>query len=464
MFEIVLLYEAMQAVGSGRTAVVFGGLGVTALQKAFRVTGKPGDSSQPAKSKWGIVRMAFSTTINGLNWVAQGALALATACTVSGCGGGSDGSGSTVAASTREQLSQAAALGERIFHDESLSASGRQACASCHNPASAHAQANDSAVQLGGSNLDQPGFRAVPSLRYLNLTPAFFLDKDGTTIGGFDRDGRAQTLAEQARRPLLAPHEMANASKADVIERLKHASYAEEFRKVFGAGIFDDVDVAFDRVVFALQQYQVEDPDFHPFDSKYDQFLAGKTQLTDSELRGLALFNDPGKGNCAACHPSAKGADGSSPLFTDFSFDNLGVPRNPAIPATADTGYFDMGLCGPDRTDLSSRTDLCGAFKVPTLRNVATRKVFFHNGYFRNLRDALGFYVRRDTNPEEWYPLGSDGKVQKFNDLPAEYRGNVNTSEVPYDRQPGMAPALSAGEIEDVIQFLGTLTDGFNTK
>jgi cytochrome c peroxidase len=408
--------------------------------------------------------MPFIATIKHLKWVAHWAFALTTACTLNACGGGSDGSGSTGAPSTGEELSQTAALGEKIFHDVSLSASGKQACASCHDPDSAHAQANDVAVQLGGSNLDQSGFRAVPSLRYLNLTPAFFFAKDGTPTGGFDRDGRAQTLAEQARRPLLAPHEMANASNADVIERLKRTPYAEEFRKVFGAGIFDNADDAFDRIVFALQQYQKEDPDFHPFDSKYDQFLAGKTQLTDSELRGLALFNNPGKGNCAACHPSAKGADGSPPLFTDFSFDNLGVPRNPAIPATADAGYFDLGLCGPDRTDLSSRTDLCGAFKVPTLRNVATRKVFFHNGYFKNLRDALGFYVRRDTNPEEWYPVGSDGAVQKFNDLPPEYRRNVNTSEVPYNRQPGMVPALSAGEIEDVIQFLGALTDGYNTK
>jgi len=408
--------------------------------------------------------MPFSATIKHVKWVAQWAFALATACTLDACGGASGGSGSTVAASAGEELSQTAALGEKIFHDVSLSASGKQACASCHDPDSAHAQPNDLAVQLGGSNLDQPGFRAVPSLRYLNLAPAFFFDKEGTATGGFDRDGRAQTLAEQARRPLLAPHEMANAGKADVIERLKRTPYAEEFRQVFGAGIFSNADDAFDRVVFALQQYEKEDPDFHPFDSKYDQFLAGKTQLTDSELRGLALFNNPGKGNCAACHPSAKGADGSPPLFTDFSFDNLGVPRNPAIPATADAVYFDLGLCGPDRTDLSSRTDLCGAFKVPTLRNVATRKVFFHNGYFKSLRDALGFYVRRDTNPEEWYPLGSDGMVQKFNDLPAEYSANVNTREVPYNRQPGMVPALSAAEIEDVIQFLATLTDGFNTK
>ena len=175
----------------------------------------------------------------------------------------------------------------------------------------------------------------------------------------------------------------------------------------------------------------------------------------------MAFFNNPTKGNCAACHTSTKGADGSAPLFTDFTYDNLGVPRNYLIPATADASYFDLGLCGPDRTDLTSRADLCGKFKVPTLRNVATRKTFFHNGKFNNLRDVLGFYVRRDTNPEEWYPRAADGTIQKFNDVPAQYKANVNITEGPYNRQPGMAPALSTDEIEDVIQFLGTLTDGY---
>ena len=389
------------------------------------------------------------------------AFALAGAAALGACGGAGGDSGAAPAAASSTVMSAAALLGEKIFSDESLSASGRQSCASCHDPDHAHAQSNDLAVQLGGANLDVPGFRAVPSLRYLNLTPAFFFAKDGTPTGGFNRDGRAQTLAEQAHRPLQAPHEMANASPAELLKRLKRAAYADEFRQVFGAGILDNADDALDRVAFALQQYQKEDPDFHPFDSKYDLFLAGRAQLTDAELRGLALFNDPGKGNCAACHPSAKAADGSPPLFTDFSYDNLGVPRNPAIPATADPACFDMGLCGPDRSDLASRTDLCGAFKVPTLRNVATRRVFFHNGYFKTLRDALGFYVRRDTNPGEWYPLATDGTAQKFNDLPAAYRGNVNTGEAPYNRLPGMAPALSAAEIEDLIQFLGTLSDGY---
>jgi len=273
--------------------------------------------------------------------------------------------------------------------------------------------------------------------------------------------GRARTLAEQAERPFLAPHEMANLDKADVVARLKSAPYAAQFRATFGDNIFDNVDQALSRAQFALQQFENEDPRFHPFDSKYDLFLAGKVTLSDAELRGLALFNDPAKGNCAACHPSARGADGSAPLFTDFSYDNLGVPRNTRIPATQDSTYFDLGLCGPDRTDLAARTDLCGAFKVPTLRNVATRKAFFHNGAFGNLTDVVRFYVTRDTNPDRWYPLNADGTVDKFNDLPPAMRSNVNTAEAPYNRQPGMAPALNETEIADLVQFLGTLTDGY---
>jgi cytochrome c peroxidase len=384
------------------------------------------------------------------------------------CGGGSS-SNSTANSSNAPAAIAAdpalpARLGEKIFNDQSLSASGKQACSTCHDPLHAHAQPNALAVQLGGKNLDQPGFRAAPSLRYLNTTPNFFFAADGSPTGGFDRDGRVQTLAAQAERPFLAAHEMANASRADVVNSLKRSAYAAEFQTAFGAAIFDRPDDAFERALFALQQFQLQAPEFHPFDSKYDQFLAGKASLSDAELRGLSLFNDAKKGNCGSCHLSAKGADGSPPLFTDFTFDNLGVPRNPAIPATADSGYFDLGLCGPDRNDLAQRADLCGAFKVPSLRNVTTRQVFFHNGRFTSLRDAIGFYVRRDTNPEEWYPRDANGQVQKFNDVPPQYSKNINTSEAPYNRKPGMAPALSEAEIEDVMQFLSTLTDGYRTK
>jgi cytochrome c peroxidase len=355
-------------------------------------------------------------------------------------------------------------LGEKIFADTSLSASGALACASCHDPAHAHAQSNDLSVQLGGTTMDVPGFRAVPSLNYLSFTPSFFFADDGTPTGGFNRDGRANDLPTQALRPLFAAHEMANASPADLVARLSATSYANEFRQVFGDHIFEDEQATVFALTYALAQYQKLDSDFRPFDSKYDLFLAGKVKLTDAELRGFALFNRPDKGNCAGCHPSSRGPNREPPMFTDFTYDNLGVPRNTTIAANADPAYSDMGLCGPERTDLTDRTDLCGAFKVPTLRNVATRKVFFHNGQFKTLRDALRFYVMRDTNPELFYPIADDGSVMKFDDLPPDLAGNVNTVEVPYDRKPGESPRLSEAELDDLEAFLGTLTDGYVTK
>ena len=136
-----------------------------------------------------------------------------------------------------------ASLGAKIFRDVSLSASGQMSCATCHNPANAHAQTNDVSVQSGGANLDVPGFRAVPSLRYLNFDVPFFFQNDGTPTGGFDRDGRANDLVQQAERPLLAPHEMANGDAATFAAKLNQAVYADEFKQVFGANVFDDPDL-----------------------------------------------------------------------------------------------------------------------------------------------------------------------------------------------------------------------------
>jgi cytochrome c peroxidase len=355
-----------------------------------------------------------------------------------------------------------ARLGDRIFHDDSLSASGHMACATCHDAGHAFAAADDRAVPLGGATLADSGLRNAPSLKYLAYNPPFSFDAEGKPVGGLDRDGRAATIAEQAKGPLLSPFEMGNTSAADVIAKMRQAAYASDFRALFGASTFDDADAALDRALLAVQQYQREDTaTFAPFSSKYDRFLAGEAKLSEREANGLRLFEDPAKGNCAACHPSRPAADGTPPLFTDFTFDNVGVPRNPRIPANADPAYYDLGLCGAQRTDLAQRRDLCGMFKVPTLRNVALTAPYFHNGRFQTLREVLDFYVRRDTNPEEWYPRAADGSVRKYDDLPPEYAGNVNTDEVPYDRHPGDEPALSASEIDDVLAFLETLTDGY---
>ncbi len=390
---------------------------------------------------------------------------LAVAVGVSACGGGGGASSSSSAstnAAAADTMSAAALLGEKIFRDTSLSASGRLACITCHDAALGHASPFTTAVAFGGPNMDQPGTRVPPALNYLRYNSAFHFAADGTPTGGFTWDGRANTLADQARVPFLADNEMANPDVASVAAKLRAASYAEEFKAAFGANIFADPAATFDRAVFALERYQREDPDFAPFSSKFDAFTAGKAKLTDQELRGLALFNRGDKGNCTACHPSTKPANAPAALFTDFTFDSLGVPRNNTIAANADASYFDLGLCGPARADLAGRSDLCGAFKVPSLRNVGLRKRFFHNGQFDSLEQVVRFYVTRDTNADQWYPLDPLlGTAISYNDIPDAQRGNVNTLEVPYNRHAGDAPALNAAEIQDLVAFLRTLSDGY---
>jgi cytochrome c peroxidase len=368
-------------------------------------------------------------------------------------------------------VSAVAALGRKIFFDASLSASGRMSCATCHSPEHAYGPPNGLAVQLGGPGLDLQGARAVPSLRYvLNHTPFWnkrfienpaerLLEGNDPPTGGFGWDGRFNTLRVQSAFPLLAANEMANAGPAEVAAKLQHASYAGDFRKVFGAQVFDDPAKAYAQALIAIERFELEDPSFHPYNSKYDDYLDGKARLTDQEKRGLALFDDPRRGNCASCHLDNKGADGSHPLFTDYQFEALGVPRNPEIQANAAAVYFDMGLCGPLRTDQTGQSQFCGLFKTPTLRNVATRTVFFHNGRFHTLKEALRFYVRRDTDPRLWYPISPSGAVDKFDDLPLTLRGNVDVIDEPLTRKEGAAPAWTDAEIDDVIAFLQTLSD-----
>ena len=426
-------------------------------------------------------------------------LALAASLLLAACGGGG---GSTPPASGGDPttLSAAAQLGQKIFADATLSASGTQSCASCHVAASAFAEDatasgvdRGSPVPLGGAGMNQTGFRNTPSLMYASLIPAFYIASDGSPNGGFFRDGRAATLEAQAVLPFTTSFEMANADASAVIAKLKTRPYLADFESLYGAAVLDDPATALNRMGLALAAFERENPAFHPFSSKYDYYQKGQATLSAQELRGLALFNSATKGNCSACHPSTS-ADGSTPpMFTDFSYDNLGVPRNSLIPANTATPpdgtpvdstdgvqtYYDLGVCGPFRAQTVDFFSNCGQFKVPTLRNIAVTGPYFHNGRFTTLQDAIGFYVRRDTNPEEWYPTNPDGTVTKFDDLPAiyggqftvtpgvvgsdaGYLGNVNTTEIPYNRLIGDTPALSPDEIDDVITFLCTLTDGFD--
>ncbi|UCI34262.1 cytochrome-c peroxidase [Mesorhizobium sp. B4-1-4] len=362
------------------------------------------------------------------------------------------------------------ALGRKMFFEPSLSASGKQACSSCHDPRHAFGPASAAPVEMGGLNLDRPGVRAVPSLRYLQAAPAFtehFHDSedegdesvDNGPTGGLTWDGRADHGKDQAKIPLLSPFEMANKDEAAVAAVLRKAAYADELKAAFGDDVFDRPDDAFGAAVEALGTFEQSAADFYPYSSRYDAFLAGKATLSARELRGRALFEDEAKGNCASCHLSEPANDGEPPQFTDFGLIAIAVPRNPAIPANADPAYADLGLCGPLRTDFKGRTEYCGLFETPTLRNVALRKSFFHNGRFHTLRDAVAFYASRDTDPGHWYPSNADGTVNKYDDLPKAYWPNLNR-EPPFNgKKPGGKPALTDAEIDDIVAFLGTLTD-----
>ena len=375
----------------------------------------------------------------------------------------------------RPTVAQLSDLGRRIFMDPAYSASGRQSCASCHDPAKAFGPPDARAVQSGGPNMDRLGFRNTPSLRYAHAPIAFtqhFLESEVTLgqddqgpTGGRTWDGRVNSAHDQALMPLMDANEMANENGAAVVQRLRTTSYADEFRQVLsapGENVFDDPDSTLVWVTVALETYEQTAPEFHPFDSKFDAWLRDEAALGPAEMRGMALFNDMKKGNCASCHPSTrKASTNRPPIFTDFGFVALGVPRNSELPANRDPKFFDLGLCGPLRTDLASHPEYCGMFRTPSLRNVALRKRFFHNGAIRSLRDAVAFYATRDTTPARWYP-NSKGKPG-YDDLPERYWPNVS-HEVPFTPTPDGRPRLDAKEIDDIVAFLGTLSDGYKPR
>jgi cytochrome c peroxidase len=366
----------------------------------------------------------------------------------------------------RPSVAELTALGRAMFFDTSLSASGKLACASCHSPDNAFSPANRLAVQLGGADGRSEGTRATPSLRYIQNVPAFtehFHDDDGDDsvdagpTGGHNWDGRAQSAHEQALGPLLSALEMGNKDEAAVLARLRDGALAAQFRQLFGDDIFQRPNAALQGALMALEVFQESPADFYPYSSKYDAYLRKQTTLSAQELRGLRLFNDETKGNCASCHISQISPGGVFPQFTDYGLINIGVPRNRKLALNANPQYFDLGLCGPERTDLKDHKEYCGSFKTPSLRNVALRKAYFHNGSFSSLEQVVRFYATRDTAPQQWYG------GRKFDDQPEGMEANVNM-EAPFGGKPGGKPALNTREIADVVAFLKTLTDGYTVK
>jgi cytochrome c peroxidase len=354
----------------------------------------------------------------------------------------------------------AGAVGRRLFFDASLSEPAGTSCASCHDPARAFAgnHGSDRGVPRG-SRPDHFARRNTPSLLYLKFVRRFHFhwEEDAAlpdAFGGFFWDGRSDSLAALAEQPLTNPDEMNAGSRADVAAKLNAAAYAGELRRVYGADALGTPDRAMATFGQAIEAFLKSD-ELAPFTSRYDDFIRGTGSLSALEKRGMELFRDPAKGNCGSCHrfnPTA--ADPARSLFTDFGYETVAIPRNPHISRNNNKDYFDLGLC--ERHDPRTHTDeerFCGSFRTPSLRNVAVRGAYMHNGYFTRLRDVVAFYATRSIDPARWYPAA------KWNDLPAQYHAYVNEISPPYDRRPGEKPRLDDGEIDAIVAFLGTLTD-----
>lgn len=345
------------------------------------------------------------------------------------------------------------ALGKMIFFDANLSEPVGQACAACHAPETGFtgpsSVVNNTTVVYEGAFPGRFGNRKPPTAAYGGESPVMYAEgkeDDLLFVGGMFWDGRAtgwelgDPLAEQARGPFLNPMEQNLPSKGALIQKIHASSYAADFVAVYGE-IWSDTVLAYNKVADAISAYE-KSSEVNPFTSKFDYYLKGLVKLSKEERKGLALFN--GKGKCSKCHIS-KAPGREPPLFTDFTYDNLGIPKNDVFPFNGQPPDLGLGAfleTVPQYADLAE--DNYGKHKVPTLRNVDLRpspgfiKAYGHNGYFKTLKDIIHFYNTRDV--ESW---------------PApEVPENVNTSELGNLR-------LTSDDEDAIIAFLKTLSDGY---
>lgn len=381
------------------------------------------------------------------------------------------------------KLSEKELLGKKMFFDENLSVPTGQSCATCHGQKAGwsgpDSEINRKWAVYPGALHTRFGNRKPPTAAYAGNSPVLHRDKEGTFVGGMFWDGRAtgweinDTLAEQAMGPFLNPLEQNMPDKKSIIEKIRLSDYANLFEKVWGKGALSGTkkDKLYIFIAQSIAAYERSD-EVNPFSSKFDRFwyrtrskglnvdsidetnlkIFSRLGLNEEELRGLMLFNT--KGKCSECHVLTSEND-KPPLFTDFTYDNLGVPKNPDNPFyTLDKqwnpegkSWIDKGLGGFLEGIKKYRQfarENFGKHKVPTLRNVDRRpsknfvKVFMHNGFFKTLKDVVHFYNTRDTDEASW---------------PApEVKDNVNTEELG-------DLGLSADEEEAIVVFMKTLTD-----
>jgi len=424
---------------------------------------------------------------------------------VSSCGGEGEPAGTLAIASTEAPgaLDDKEQLGKSIFFDENLSINQNQSCASCHGPdvgwTGPLSDINEAGAVYEGSIPHRFGDRKPPSAAYATLSPIFHQDKQGLFIGGNFWDGRAtgeklgNPAADQAQGPFLNPVEQGLPDEACVVYRVCNAvvpeDYPVSFEAVWGDGSCDitwpvdtdtscategssvglsdtdrdKVDSNYDDIALSIAAYE-DSSEVNAFTSKHDLTFTGADKLTKEEQRGFSLFR--GKGQCRRCHTS----NGKQALFTDFTFDNLGVPQNPENPAGVAPAFVDAGLggflmnAGYDEDVYEAEW---GKQKVPTLRNVGKGsceaepenpdcvvKAYAHNGYFKSLEGIVHFYNTRDVKPECPGPY-TEAEALAADCWPEpEVAQNVNTDEL---GDLGLTPEEEAA----IVAFLKTLSDGY---
>jgi cytochrome c peroxidase len=347
-------------------------------------------------------------------------------------------------------------LGKSLFFDERLSEPAGTSCASCHQPARAFSGNHGSAIGVArGSRTGAFGHRNTPSLTYVSYIPIFTCDREEEPLeprGGLFLDGRAGSLLEQPTGPLLGAAEMNNTDPTALVAKIDRL-YGDQFRATYGPEIFHHGTT---RALLAIGDTLAvfeSTAAFHPFSSRFDRARSGSLTLDAAEQRGEKLYFDTTKGNCAYCHQARKEFPKATLFFTDFGYETLGVPRNRAIPANAVASFIDLGLGDHPEHLPWKDPSFDGAFRTPSLRNVAVKEAFMHNGAFSLLEDVVAFYATRDTNPARWYPQGV-----AFDDTRPEDRQYINTG-IPFGGKPGDAPHLSPQDIVDLVAFLRALTD-----
>ena len=256
------------------------------------------------------------------------------------------------------------ALGKKLFFDAILSADDTVSCASCHDPKLAFTDGMPTAKGIKA----QFGKRNTPTVLNAAYYPVLFLD------------GRAPSLEEQAGGPIANPLEMGQTHDVTAAKIAKIPQYKVAFEKVFGPG-----PVTIGKIAMALASYERT---LLSGDSPFDRYLYknDETAMSAAAIRGLKIFTDKKRGNCATCHTIGEAYS----LFSDGKFHNIGAGINASGEMT-DLGRYEQSHSESDK----------GAFRTPGLRNVALTAPYMHDGSLKTLKDVVDFYAGGGTsNPQ----------------------------------------------------------------